>query len=99
MISTETHHHAKTIDPRIRTWFWIAGIASIALGCLAILFPFAASIAAELLVGVVLAALGLVEVTRVFYLRRGGRIPWNALSGILGIIAGSILLMFPLTAF
>jgi len=80
----------------LEVWLWIAGIASIIFGGLAIIFPFAATLATELLFGAILAASGLVELVRAFAMRRTGSLLWNAVFGILALVAGAILLLWPL---
>lgn len=80
----------------LEVWLWVAGIASIIFGVLAIIFPFAATLAAELLFGAILAASGLVELVRAFAMRRAGNFMWNAVFGLLALVAGAILLFWPL---
>ena len=48
----------------LKTWLWIAGIVSIVLGVLAVLFPFAATLAAELVIGAILVVSGILELIR-----------------------------------
>lgn len=79
----------------LKTWLWIAGIASVVLGALAIIFPFAASLAAAMLFGAILAASGLLELVRAFVMRGAGSLLWNVLFGLAALAAGLILLVFP----
>lgn len=80
----------------LKTGLWIAGVAAILLGAVAILFPFAATLAAELLFGVVLAVLGLFEIVRsVVFAGVVSRV-WTFLLGLIALAAGVILLIFPL---
>ncbi len=79
-------------DPRP---LWIAGALAIILGLLAIIFPVAASIGVELMIGLTLTAFGVVEIARVFWLRRTRKIIGAALLGLLAFAAGLVLLLFP----
>ena len=94
MTNPDTSHPEA---PRgLRTWLWIAGIASILLGALAIIFPFAATLAVELVIGAILAVSGIVELIRTVAMRRNGSLIWNALFGLAALAAGVILLVWPL---
>ena len=85
------------IAPRgLETWLWIAGIVSIVMGALAIIFPFAATLAAELVIGAILVVSGIVELIRAFVMRRNGNLIWNVLFGLAALAAGGILLLWPL---
>lgn len=79
-----------------RSWFRAMGIAWIALGALAIAVPLAASIAIELLVGVLLLLGGIGQAAQMFRVHGwGGRV----LALLLGVLyggAGLVLLAFPL---
>ncbi|NHQ75395.1 HdeD family acid-resistance protein [Roseovarius gahaiensis] len=80
----------------LRTWLWIAGIVSIVMGGAAVLFPFAATLAAELVFGAILVVSGIVELVRAFAMRHNGSLAWNALFGLVAVVAGAILLAWPL---
>jgi uncharacterized membrane protein HdeD (DUF308 family) len=77
-------------------WLWISGVASIVLGIVALVFPFAATIAAELLFGAVLATVGAIQVFSAFLARRSGNRVWSFLFGIAALVAGGLLLLYPL---
>ena len=94
MTYQETIH--DTAPRGLRTWLWIAGIASIVMGALAIIFPFAATLAAELVIGAILVVSGIVELIRAFVMRRKGNPTWNGLFGLAALVAGAILLVWPL---
>lgn len=89
-----------TLDPAaprgLRTWLWIVGIASMLLGALAIVFPFAATLAVELVTGAILVVSGVMELIRAVVMRRNGNLPWDALFGLAALVAGVILLLWPL---
>lgn len=80
----------------LKTWLWIAGIVSIVMGALAVLFPFAATLAAELVIGVILVASGILELVRAFAMRHNGSLTWNVLFGLTALAAGAFLLAWPL---
>lgn len=75
---------------------YTAGAIFIIVGLVAILMPWVATIAAELLVGAALAVAGAVELFRAFRLRSTGAVLGSALLGILALAVGVILLAFPL---
>ncbi|MFA8387229.1 MAG: HdeD family acid-resistance protein [Pelagibaca sp.] len=90
------------IDPdtehlgRFKTTLWIVGVGTLILGVLAIIFPLAASLAAELLFGGVLLALGILQVGRAVLSGDIDSRLWVLVFGLLSLLAGVILLLFPL---
>ncbi|MGF1607216.1 MAG: HdeD family acid-resistance protein [Rhodothalassiaceae bacterium] len=80
-----------------KSFFWIAGGLSILIGVVAILLPFAASLAASLMVGALFAAAGIIQCVTAFRARRASRIAWGFFIGLVGLAAGAILLAFPLS--
>ncbi|SEP19907.1 Uncharacterized membrane protein HdeD, DUF308 family [Salinihabitans flavidus] len=86
----------ETAPRGLKTWLWIVGIVSIVMGALAVLFPFAATLAAELVIGVILVASGILELVRAFAMRHNGSLTWNLLFGLAALVAGGILLAWPL---
>lgn len=91
-----------TLDPdlentgRFKTTLWIVGVGTLILGVLAIIFPLAASLAAELLFGGVLLALGILQVGRAVFSGDIDSRLWVMVFGLLSLVAGAILLLFPL---
>ena len=91
-----------TIDPdmehmgRFKTTLWIVGVGTLILGVLAIIFPLAASLAAELLFGGVLLALGVLQIGRAVFSGDIDSRLWVMVFGLLSLLAGAILLLFPL---
>ncbi len=74
----------------------VLGLLTMALGFLAILVPHLASIAAELLVGVLLLVIGLLEGVHAVQMRgRRGQM-WRVLGAVLGVGLGLLLLFFPI---
>jgi len=86
----------ETAPRGLKTWLWIAGIVSIVMGALAVLFPFAATLAAELVIGAILVVSGVLELVSAFAMRHNGSLTWNALFGLAALVAGVILLAWPL---
>lgn len=80
---------------RVKLWLWIAGLTSIFLGAVGIVFPWVLTLAAELLFGAVLAALGVVQILRALLsgdvVSRG----WTLLFGVVSLIGGALLLFYP----
>lgn len=75
---------------------WLGGLL-IATGTLAILFPLAMSLAAELLVGIVLTATALMEIIHAFQCRSWKGALVNGLTGLIALALGVLLLAYPLT--
>ena len=85
-----------TVPGGLTTWLRIAGGASILLGALAIVFPFAATLATTLVIGAVLCVSGILELIRAVAMRRNGSLIWDALFGLAALVAGLVLLLWPL---
>ncbi|SDC02349.1 HdeD family acid-resistance protein [Ruegeria marina] len=75
---------------------WIAGVTSVILGALAILFPLVATLAAELLFGILLAALGVLQILRAAFSAGIVSRIWVFVFGFLSLTTGAALIMFPL---
>jgi uncharacterized membrane protein HdeD (DUF308 family) len=80
-----------------RTWFIIFGILLIALGVLAIAFPFATTIAAKVFLGWLFLIGGIIQVIHAFSTRGWSEFFLDLLMGILYLVAGGWLAFFPLT--
>lgn len=72
------------------------GVLAIILGVLAILFPTAVGVSVEIALGLVLAAMGVIELVRVFFMRGEARVGGNVILAVLALAAGVLLVMFPL---
>lgn len=92
--ATLSHLPAEEIREH-RRFFWITGIVSIVFGTIAILLPHIATLAANLTIGAIFAGTGLIEAVSAFQARRGRRIASRLLMGLLGLVAGLLLLFFP----
>jgi uncharacterized membrane protein HdeD (DUF308 family) len=77
--------------------FLTEGIILLLLGLLAIVVPPIATIAVEILVGWLLLASGIVGLYATFRTRGAPGFWWSLLSAILGIVAGVVLLGWPLS--
>jgi uncharacterized membrane protein HdeD (DUF308 family) len=77
--------------------FLAEGIILLILGILAIVVPPVATIAIEVLVGWLLLMSGIVGLIATVRMRRAPGFLWSMLSAILGIVAGIVLLRWPLS--
>lgn len=90
---------ARALEGAIRRhWvlFLIEGIALVILGLLAVMAPVIASVAATVFFGWILLISGVVGLITTF---RGRQLPgfwWSLLSAVVGIVAGALLLGWPL---
>lgn len=78
-------------------FFWISGILAIVLGIFAIIMPHVATLAAEIVIGAIFFASGVVACITAFQARRASRIAAGFLLGLLSVAAGLILLFAPLS--
>lgn len=81
----------------LQTWLWISGLSSLLIGGIAIAFPLAASITAELLLGAILVVSGGIQIIRAIASGRSSvnRV-WSLLFGMTALLAGGVLLLYPL---
>jgi uncharacterized membrane protein HdeD (DUF308 family) len=77
--------------------FLIEGIVLLVLGMAAILVPMVATIAFTLLVGWLFLISGVVGLITTFWMRHAPGFWWSLLSAIIGIVAGILLLRWPIT--
>ena len=85
----------KTIQDN-RGWFIALGVVLIVVGTAAILFPFLSTLSTELFVGWLLVIGGIVQMVHAFRTKEWGGFFWEFLIGALEVIAGVILLSYPL---
>lgn len=80
------------------SWIWMAVLAVISLvgGVLALLNPFAATLAATLMAGWAFAILGVVQIVQSFQVQGWGGFLWALLFGILSLVVGISLIFNPL---
>ncbi len=79
-------------------WGWVLflGILLIAVGIAAIILPFAATLAIEILLGWILVIGGILRIIHSFWTRRVGGFFLSLLAGILYLGVGILLLLYPL---
>lgn len=80
------------------SWVWMAVLAVISLigGVLALLNPFAATLAATLMAGWVFSLLGAVQIIQSFRMQGWGGFIWSMLFGVLTLVVGLSLIFDPL---
>jgi uncharacterized membrane protein HdeD (DUF308 family) len=77
--------------------FLTEGVILVILGCLAIIVPQIATIAAAVLIGWLILLSGIVGLVATFRMRSAPGFGWSLISAILGIVAGIVLLRWPLS--
>jgi uncharacterized membrane protein HdeD (DUF308 family) len=77
--------------------FVIEGAVLLILGALAIVVPPLATLGVTIFLGWLLLISGAVGLVMTFMARRAPGLWWSLLSGVLGVIAGLVLLAFPMT--
>jgi uncharacterized membrane protein HdeD (DUF308 family) len=77
--------------------FLIEGIILLILGLVAIIVPPIATIAAEVVIGWLLLVSGIVGLIATFRTRGTPGFGWSLLSGVIGVMAGVVLLAWPLS--
>ena len=79
-------------------WGWLLalGILWIILGTLAIIMPFAATLAVEMVFGVLFLIGGVAQLIQAFKAKGWGGAAFQVVSGLLALALGVILLLFPL---
>jgi uncharacterized membrane protein HdeD (DUF308 family) len=78
-------------------FFLIEGIALLALGLAAIVVPPLATIAVEILIGWLVLASGVIGLAMTLRARGAPGFGWSLISAIVGIVAGVVLLAWPLS--
>ena len=76
--------------------FLVEGIVLVVLGVLAILVPMVATIAVAILIGWLILISGVVGLITTFMMRNAPGFWWSLLSAVLGVVAGLILLGWPI---
>ena len=81
-----------------RNWRWLLalGIVWIVLGSFAIVMPFAAALALELVLGAIFVIGGLAQGFQAFHGRNDGAFMLHLFGGLLAVVLGGLLLFFPL---
>jgi uncharacterized membrane protein HdeD (DUF308 family) len=76
--------------------FLVEGIVLVVLGLASVMLPLIATIAIELVVGWIFLLSGVVGLIATYRMRSAPGFWWSLCSGILGIVAGVVLLRWPL---
>ena len=90
----------RAVESAIREhWvlFLIEGIVLLVLGIAAILVPMVATIAFTILIGWLFLISGVVGLITTFWMRHAPGFWWSLLSAVIGIVAGILLLRWPIT--
>jgi uncharacterized membrane protein HdeD (DUF308 family) len=77
--------------------FLTEGIILVVLGIIAILVPVLATITFTILIGWLFLISGIVGLVTTFMMRQAPGLWWSLLSGILGVAAGIVLLLWPIS--
>jgi uncharacterized membrane protein HdeD (DUF308 family) len=77
--------------------FLVEGVVLLILGMLAVVVPPIATIAVEILIGWLLLVSGIVGLIATMRMRTAPGFWWSLLSAILGVVAGIVLLRWPLS--
>jgi uncharacterized membrane protein HdeD (DUF308 family) len=88
-VATSLHAHWR--------FFLVEGLVLFALGVIAIVVPPVATVAVEILIGWIVLLSGIVGLVATFRTRGAPGFGWSLLSAILGIVAGVVLLAWPLS--
>jgi uncharacterized membrane protein HdeD (DUF308 family) len=88
-VTTSLHEHWML--------FLVEGIVLVILGFAAILIPPIATLSVEILFGWIFLISGIAGLITTFRLRQAPGFAWSLVSAILGIAAGIVLLLWPLT--
>ncbi len=78
-------------------FFLVEGIVLAVLGVGAIVVPAVATFAVELVIGWVLLIAGIVGLISTLRMQRAPAFRWSLLSAVVGIVAGALLLVWPLS--
>jgi uncharacterized membrane protein HdeD (DUF308 family) len=77
-------------------WFLAEGIVLLILGLLAVLLPWATSLATTLIAGALLLLSGIVGLIATFRTRNVPGFAWSLLSAVLGVGTGMLLIIWPM---
>ncbi|HKL52583.1 MAG TPA: HdeD family acid-resistance protein [Wenzhouxiangellaceae bacterium] len=95
-MDTNDQLEVVTDKPRGSGFMVAIGVISIILGIAALVFPWWATLGVELVFGFFLLIVGVLELIRVAFDRPPGGIALSVIFGILAIVAGGLLLTYPL---
>ena len=78
-------------------WFLALGLVLLLAGCAAIAFPLLSTVAVKIALGWVFLLGGIVMIVHAFSASQWRGLVWEALLGVLYVVAGAYLAFFPLT--
>jgi uncharacterized membrane protein HdeD (DUF308 family) len=90
------HEFSETVA-EYRIWFMGLGIALVALGTMAIIFPLATTVTVKLLLGWIILIGGILQMIHAFSTQKWSAFFYNLLIGLLYVVGGGWLAFFPLT--
>jgi uncharacterized membrane protein HdeD (DUF308 family) len=97
MASTKTGVYTGGVRVANYWWVWlIKGIAAVLLGFLLLTNPAASALAIVIYLGAYWLVTGIIDIVQIFT-RSEGKV-WNAITGIVGILAGIAVLQHPIVA-
>ncbi|MBD3389982.1 HdeD family acid-resistance protein [Candidatus Micrarchaeota archaeon] len=89
----------KTIAEELHncwSWFFALGVLLLLFGFAVIIFPAAGTFTVEILFGIILLVAGITQVVLAFQARKWGGFLFTLLAGLLYLVVGVLLLVFPL---
>lgn len=102
MVTYSTRHEVRIDNSLLyeiknhRGWFIGLGIIFLALGVLAIAFPWVATLSLELAIGIIFVIAGIAIGVQSFFIRRWKGLAMNLGLAVLALITGLLMLFFPL---
>jgi uncharacterized membrane protein HdeD (DUF308 family) len=93
----EVREQLRAAVRRHWVWFFAEGIVLVILGILALMAPSIASVAATVFFGWILLLSGVVGLISTWRARTAPGFGWSLLSALVGIVAGVLLLAWPLS--
>lgn len=89
--------HARGGDVQARwVWFLCLGLVLVAGGIAAIMLPVISTLAASLVLGLVLAGVGLVQIIQSFQVKGWAGFVWHLLIGVIQLVGGVLIYLNPL---
>ena len=80
---------------RQRGWFLALGLIMLAAGIAAVVFPFMATLAVAVSIGLVLVVAGIAQFVHAFSVRKWRGFLLTLLSGLLSLVVGALVLIYP----
>lgn len=99
-VDTTMRGTAVMLTPEVkqyRNWFLVLGIIMLVAGIAAIIFPYVASLAVELLLGWILVFSGAAGIVHAFRMAKWKGFMFSLLGALVSLGVGIVLLLYPLT--